>query len=121
MSLLFTGFLVVIGLVLILLFVTYSANASTYDYDKHASYECGFEPFGDARGYFDVYFYVTGLLLVVFDLEIAFLIPFVIDVANVSFSSMCGFLVIVYILVLGFFYEWRLGLLTWVPFYSRQK
>jgi len=43
--------------------------------EKVSSYECGFEPFGDARDNFDVTFYLVGLLFLIFDVEIAFLFP----------------------------------------------
>lgn len=43
--------------------------------EKYSVYECGFEPFGDARSTFDVHFYLVALLFIVFDLEIALLFP----------------------------------------------
>lgn len=48
------------------------------DVEKHATYECGFNPFGDARSKFDVKFYLVGILFMVFDLELAFIFPWVI-------------------------------------------
>jgi len=45
------------------------------DSDRVSAYECGFEPFGDARDTFDVHFYLVGLMFIVFDIEIVFLIP----------------------------------------------
>jgi NADH-quinone oxidoreductase subunit A len=43
--------------------------------EKLASYECGFEPFNDSKGSFNVHFYIVGILFIIFDLEIIFLIP----------------------------------------------
>jgi NADH-quinone oxidoreductase subunit A len=43
--------------------------------DKNSPYECGFEPFSDARTPFDVRFYLVAILFVIFDLETAFLVP----------------------------------------------
>jgi len=43
--------------------------------EKLSAYECGFEPFGDARDTFDITFYLVGLLFLIFDIEIAFLFP----------------------------------------------
>jgi NADH-quinone oxidoreductase subunit A len=43
--------------------------------EKHSAYECGFEPFDEARRTFDVHFYIVAILFLIFDLEIAFLIP----------------------------------------------
>jgi len=43
--------------------------------EKLSAYECGFEPFGDARDTFDITFYLIGLLFLIFDIEVAFLFP----------------------------------------------
>jgi NADH:ubiquinone oxidoreductase subunit 3 (subunit A) len=45
------------------------------DSEKFSSYECGFNPFGDARTKFEVRFYLVGILFIIFDLEITFLFP----------------------------------------------
>ena len=71
-------------IVSILLILTYFFNLPTNDYEKHSAYECGFELFGDARSFFDIHFYTVGLLFIIFDLEVVFLIPFAIDVEYTS-------------------------------------
>ena len=43
--------------------------------EKLSAYECGFEPFEDARNTFDVRFYVIALLFIIFDLEVTFIFP----------------------------------------------
>ena len=45
------------------------------DPEKNSPYECGFEAFGDARMKFDVRYYLVAILFILFDLEIAFLVP----------------------------------------------
>lgn len=45
------------------------------DTEKSSAYECGFEPFEEARSRFDVRFYVVAILFLLFDLEVAFLFP----------------------------------------------
>ena len=77
-------FITSVCLVLIILVATYIINIPTNDYEKHSAYECGFEPFGDARSFFDVQFYTIGLLFIIFDLEIVFLLPFVMDIGGIS-------------------------------------
>ena len=42
------------------------------DYEKLSAYECGFDPFDDARGKFDVRFYLVAILFIIFDLEVSF-------------------------------------------------
>ncbi|TAE34594.1 MAG: NADH-quinone oxidoreductase subunit A [Alphaproteobacteria bacterium] len=83
------------------------------DNEKLSQYECGFEPFGDARGKFDVRFYLVAILFIIFDLEVAFLFPWAItlgDIGDLGFWSMMVFLGI---LTIGFIYEWKKGALEW--------
>ena len=83
------------------------------DPEKLSAYECGFNAFDDARMKFDVRFYLVSILFIIFDLEVAFLFPWVFQVAagNVfAFWSMMAFLGV---LTIGFIYEWRRGGLEW--------
>ena len=83
------------------------------DPEKLSAYECGFEAFDDARKQFDVRFYLVAILFIIFDLEVAFLFPWVFQVAKgeiVAFWSMMAFLGV---LTVGFVYEWRRGALEW--------
>jgi NADH-quinone oxidoreductase subunit A len=92
-------------LVLVILVATYFINIPTNDYEKHSAYECGFEPFGDARSFFDIHFYTVGLLFIIFDLEVVFLIPAVVDIANISFFGYVNFILVILIILVGFYYE----------------
>lgn len=81
--------------------------------EKVSAYECGFEPFDDSRSAFDIQFYVIAILFLIFDLEIAFVFPWAVDVThlgNTGFWSMMFFLVLLY---LGLLYEWCQGALDW--------
>ncbi|MCS6853838.1 MAG: NADH-quinone oxidoreductase subunit A [Elioraea sp.] len=83
------------------------------DAAKLSPYECGFEPFGDARRRFDVRFYLVAILFIIFDLEVAFLFPWAValgDIGWLGFGSMMAFLAV---LTVGFIYEWRKGALEW--------
>jgi len=59
----------------ILLFLSYSIAIQRPDSEKLSSYECGFEPFEDARNRFDVRFYIVAILFLIFDLEVIYLFP----------------------------------------------
>ena len=81
--------------------------------EKLSAYECGFDPFDDARRRFDVRFYLVAILFIIFDLEVAFLFPWAVSLARIGlfgFLSMMGFLGV---LTVGFVYEWRKGALEW--------
>ena len=83
------------------------------DPEKVLAYECGFNPFDDARMKFDVRFYLVSLLFIIFDLEVAFLFPWAVafhDIGALGFWSMMLFLVV---LTVGFVYEWKKGALEW--------
>ena len=112
----FLGFLLLVTLVIfIVLGLIYFINIPTNDYEKHSAYECGFEPFGDARSFFDIHFYTIGLLFIIFDLEIVFLVPFAVNIETTTLFQYFNFIFFMVILLVGFYYEWSLGLLNWVP------
>lgn len=79
--------------------------------EKVSAYECGFEPFEDARARFDVRFYLVALLFIVFDLEVAFLFPTV--VATLGGTGLTVFFFFLFVLTAGFVYEWSQGALQW--------
>lgn len=83
------------------------------DEQKLSPYECGFEAFGDARMQFDVRFYLVAILFILFDLEVAFLVPWAVvvnDIGSVGFWAMMMFLTL---LTIGLAYEWKKGALDW--------
>lgn len=79
--------------------------------EKVGAYECGFEPFEDARARFDVRFYLVALLFIVFDLEVAFLFPTV--VTPLGGTGLVVLVAFLFVLTLGFVYEWSQGALQW--------
>jgi NADH-quinone oxidoreductase subunit A len=114
MTNLLTFLIVAVVLTLIILILAYLINFSTTDYEKRSAYECGFEPFGDARSFFDIHFYIVGLLFIIFDLEIVFLVPLAVGLESVSAVGYISFIIFMAVLIIGFYYEWSLGLLSWV-------
>ena len=97
----------------IIFFLSYSLVLREYDIEKVSAYECGFEPFEDTRSTFDVRFYLVAILFIIFDLEITFLFPWSIMLnflGSFGFWSMMYFL---FILIIGFVYEWQKGALDW--------
>lgn len=101
------------GLALVMVLLPMLIGARQGDAEKLSSYECGFEPFDDSRGTFDVRFYLVSILFIIFDLEVAFLFPWAVSLGTVGefgFWSMMAFLSV---LTIGFIYEWRKGALEW--------
>jgi len=83
------------------------------DKEKRSPYECGFDPFEDARLRFDVRYYLVAILFIIFDLEIAFLFPWAVALEDLGLAGMAVMGVFLAILVIGFVYEWRKGALEW--------
>jgi len=83
------------------------------DPEKLSAYECGFEPFDDSRMEFDVRFYLVAILFIIFDLEIAFLFPWAISLGNIGLLGFCSMMFFLFILTIGFVYEWKKGALDW--------
>lgn len=80
---------------------------------KLSGYECGFDPFSDARGKFDVRFYLVAILFIIFDLEITFLIPWSISLKKIGAAGFYSMMFFLIMLIVGFVYEWRKGALEW--------
>ena len=83
------------------------------DADKISPYECGFEAFEDSRMKFDVRYYLVAILFIVFDLEIAFLFPWAVSMSATGKLGLIAMGVFLFILVVGFIYEWKKGALEW--------
>ena len=83
------------------------------DKAKNSPYECGFEAFEDARMKFDVRYYLVAILFIVFDLEIAFLFPWAVAIGKIGGFGLIAMAVFLFILVVGFVYEWKKGALEW--------
>lgn len=81
--------------------------------EKLSAYECGFHPFEDTRDKFDVRFYLVSILFIIFDLEVVFLFPWCIKFLNLGGLGYWSMMLFLWILILGFFYEWRKGALDW--------
>ncbi len=81
--------------------------------EKLSPYECGFEPFDDARAPFDVRFYLVAILFIIFDLETAFLVPWALVFRKTGWAGLVGMGVFLALLTVGFIYEWKKGALEW--------
>ncbi len=81
--------------------------------EKLTEYECGFPAFEDARHQFDVRFYLVAILFIIFDLEAAFLFPWAVSLDVTGWTGWLSMMVFLFILAVGFAYEWKMGALEW--------
>lgn len=80
---------------------------------KLSPYECGFEAFEDSRMKFDIRYYLIAILFIVFDLEIAFFVPWAVVLDSIGWFGFFAMMIFLGILVIGFAYEWKKGALEW--------
>jgi NADH-quinone oxidoreductase subunit A len=107
-------FLVIAGVLsAVLLLLGFTFGSGGKDAEKLSAYECGFEAFEDTRGRFDVRYYLVAILFIIFDLEIAFLVPWAVSLDAIGGFGLAAMGIFLAVLVVGFVYEWRKGALEW--------
>ena len=109
--LIFLSASVILSLIIFVLSFLISQKAD--DREKLTAYECGFNPFEDSRNEFDVRFYLVAILFLIFDLEISFLFPFIASFHCINFIGLYSMFFFLFILTIGFVYEWQKGALDW--------
>lgn len=81
--------------------------------EKLSPYECGSEPFSDARIPFPVRYYIFAMLFVIFDIEIIFLYPWAIAFKEIGFIGLIEMMIFIGLFVLAYVYAWKKGALEW--------
>ena len=104
---------IALGLSLVMVVIPHILAKHKPDTEKLSAYECGFEPFDDARVKFDVQFYLVAILFIIFDLEIAFLFPWAVSLYEIGEFGFWSMFVFLAVLTIGFIYEWKKGALEW--------
>lgn len=98
-------FVISVILSIIIFFVPYALAFRSDSRAKLEAYECGFSPFSDSRGEFDIKFYLIGILFIIFDLELSFLFPFIVCFDNIEKIGLFSMYLFLFILTIGFVYE----------------
>lgn len=80
---------------------------------KMSPYECGMAPIGDASARFSVKFYLVAMLFILFDVEAVFLYPWAVILKELKMFGFWEMLVYIAIVLVGFFYIWKKGVLDW--------
>ena len=97
----------------IILILSYFLVIQNPESEKLSTYECGFEPYEDARLQFDVKFYLIAILFLVFDLETIFIYPWCISISQLNMVGFWSMIDFIFELGIGLFYVWKLGALSW--------
>jgi NADH-quinone oxidoreductase subunit A len=81
--------------------------------EKLAPYECGMPAVGNARERQSVKFYLVAMIFLLFDIEVAFLYPWAVSLRDLGWSGFVQIVTFFLILLVGFVYVWRKGVLDW--------
>jgi NADH-quinone oxidoreductase subunit A len=80
---------------------------------KYTTYECGMETIGKSQVQFNFRYYFFALLFVIFDIQVVFLYPWAVELKQLELFGLVEMLAFVLILVVGFIYAWKKGVLKW--------
>uniref|UniRef100_UPI003001FB92 NADH dehydrogenase subunit 3 n=1 Tax=Coptodon camerunensis TaxID=1628151 RepID=UPI003001FB92 len=114
MNLITTMLIISISLSTILAIISFWLPQMTPDHEKLSPYECGFDPLGSARLPFSLRFFLVAILFLLFDLEIALLLPLPWgDQLSSPLTTFIWAFTVLVLLTLGLIYEWIQGGLEW--------
>jgi NADH-quinone oxidoreductase subunit A len=97
----------------IILFLSLRLSTNNPDSEKLSAYECGFDPYEDARNVFDVKFYLIAILFLIFDLEAVFFFPWCVSISFLNIEGILGMFDFILELLFGYIYAWKCGALDW--------
>ncbi len=80
---------------------------------KYTTYECGMETIGKSQVRFNFRYYYFALLFVIFDIQVVFLYPWAVELSQLKLFGLIAMMVFVLIIMVGFVYAWKKGVLKW--------
>jgi NADH-quinone oxidoreductase subunit A len=105
----FIYLIVSLGLALVFVMVSYLFASQIGGIEKLSTYECGFEPFEDARNTFDIKFYIIAMLFIIFDIEVAYLFPWAVSFFHIGPFGFWISIDFFIELVVGYIYVFKKG------------
>nr|AYQ18951.1 NADH dehydrogenase subunit 3 [Leiochrinini sp. 2 ACP-2013] len=106
--------LVIMMIILILMTVLNLTAKKILDREKMSPFECGFDPKSNSRLPFSMHFFLIAIIFLIFDVEIALLLPIIF---SIKFNSIITHVMLmstfIIILIVGLFHEWKQGALNW--------
>jgi len=104
---------VALGFGAAVLLLSYLVQPKYPEPEKLSTYECGSEPFSDARMPFPVRYYIFAMLFVIFDIEVIFLYPWAVVFTKIELIGLIEMLVFIGLFLVAYVYAWRKGALEW--------
>nr|UPL65513.1 NADH dehydrogenase subunit 3 [Metacanthus pulchellus] len=103
--------LISVGLMLLCLLIS---KKMKLEREKMSPFECGFDPKSSARVPFSIQFFLIAVLFLIFDIEIAIVLPMIITMKTSKITVwMMTVTIFILTLILGLYYEWKSNMLEW--------
>nr|UPL65798.1 NADH dehydrogenase subunit 3 [Megalotomus sp.] len=100
--------------IMLMTLCTIISKTTILDREKMSPFECGFDPKSTARTPFSLQFFLIAILFLIFDIEIAIILPMIITLKTSNILSwLITMIVFMTILIFGLYYEWKNGMLEW--------
>nr|YP_009919058.1 NADH dehydrogenase subunit 3 [Acnemia nitidicollis]QMP96651.1 NADH dehydrogenase subunit 3 [Acnemia nitidicollis] len=106
---------IIIMLSMIMMFIASIISKKSFmDREKSSPFECGFDPKSSSRIPFSLRFFLITIIFLIFDVEIALLMPMIIvlNYSNIIMWTLTSMFFIL-ILLIGLYHEWNMGALEW--------
>nr|BAW99961.1 NADH dehydrogenase subunit 3 [Mnais costalis] len=108
------GIIITVISTIIMMMASLLSTKSIIDREKSTPFECGFDPFYSARIPFSLKFFLIAVIFLIFDVEIAMILPVMMVMSTSDPTDwMMTFTVVIVILLVGLYYEWCQGSLEW--------
>jgi NADH-quinone oxidoreductase subunit A len=110
---LFVCFIISIILAVAIFSFSFLLSFQNPDTEKLFAYECGFDPYEDARITFDIKFYLVAIIFVIFDLETMFFLPWSVSISSLNSNGFWVMVDFMFELIVGYIYILKMGVLDW--------
>nr|WRK67370.1 NADH dehydrogenase subunit 3 [Semirhynchia dumbrodiana] len=115
MNIMMMSMIILLVSIITMLLASLLSKKSFQDREKNSPFECGFDPKCSARSPFSLHFFLIAIIFLIFDVEIALLLPIMVIMksSNLSIWFFCS-MIFLFILLIGLYHEWNQGALEWV-------
>nr|UOU85350.1 NADH dehydrogenase subunit 3 [Pollenia vagabunda] len=114
MSILLISLIIMLISLMVMLLASIISKKTMIDREKASPFECGFDPKSSSRLPFSLRFFLITIIFLIFDVEIALILPIIIII---KFSNLMMWtittIIFILILLLGLYHEWNQGMLNW--------